>query len=144
MIRTYSELVRHSTLEERFRYLSLRGSVGDVTFGFDRYLNQDFYRSRQWRQLRNKVILRDDACDLGIEDYVIPNGRKIIVHHMNPMTEEDIVHGVSSILDPEFLITTTLKTHNAIHFGDERLLPQPLVDRKPGDTTLWGKRKERR
>jgi len=137
VIRTYTELLRHKTLEDRFRYLSLRGSVGDVTFGFDRYLNQDFYRSRQWRRLRNQVILRDGACDLGIEDYEIPNGRKIIVHHMNPMTEEDIIHGVSSILDPEFLITTTLKTHNAIHFGDERLLPQPLVDRKPGDTKLW-------
>lgn len=135
MIKTYSELVHYHTLEERFHYLALRGGVGHSTFGFDRYLNQDFYRSRQWRQLRNKVILRDEACDLGVEGYDIH--RKIIVHHMNPMTEEDIIHGVASILDPEFLITTTLKTHNAIHFGDERLLPQPFVERRPGDTKLW-------
>ncbi len=136
MIRTYSELIRYDTLEDRFRYLSLGGRIGDTTFGFDRYLNQDFYRSRQWRLLRQKVILRDEACDLGIPDYEI-HSKKIIVHHMNPMTEGDIIHGVSSILDPEFLITTTIKTHNAIHFGDERLLPQPFIERRPGDTKLW-------
>lgn len=137
MIRTYSELMRYQTLEERFHYLALRGSIGDTTFGFDRYLNQDFYRSRQWRQLRNKVILRDEARDLAVDGLEIATGKKIIVHHMNPMTEEDIVHGVASILDPEFLITTTLKTHNAIHFGDEKLLPRPFVERQSGDTKLW-------
>lgn len=135
MIKTYSELLRYHTLEERFHYLALRGNVGHSTFGFDRYMNQQFYRSREWRQLREKVIVRDNGCDLAVEGYEIH--RKIIIHHMNPMTVEDITHGVSSILDPEFLITTTIKTHNAIHFGDERLLPQPLVERRPGDTKLW-------
>lgn len=135
MIRTYTELIRHETLEERYHYLALRATVGDPTFGFDRYLNQDFYRSRQWRSLREKVILRDEGCDLAVPGFEIH--RKIIVHHMNPMTEEDIIHGVSSILDPEFLITTTLKTHNAIHFGDVRQLPRPYVGRSPGDTKLW-------
>lgn len=135
MIRTYSELIRYQTLEERYHYLALRGSIGDVNFGFDRYLNQDFYRSREWRRLREKVILRDEGCDLGVEGYEIH--RQIHVHHLNPMTEEDIIHGVPSILDPEFLITTTLKTHNAIHFGDARSLPRPFVPRSPGDTKLW-------
>lgn len=139
MIRTYSELLQYETLEERFHYLALQGNVGRSTFGFDRYLNQDFYRSRQWKQLRSKVIVRDEGCDLAVPGFDIHT--KIVIHHMNPMTVEDITHGVSSILDPEFLITTTLKTHNAIHFGDERLLPRQFVERSPGDTALWGKRK---
>lgn len=135
MIRTYTELIRRGTLEERFHYLALRGNVGEATFGFDRDLNQNFYRSREWRQLRHHVIVRDNACDLAVEGHEIHN--HILIHHMNPMTVEDVLHGVPSILDPEFLITTTLKTHNAIHFGDEKLLPQPFVERKPGDTKLW-------
>lgn len=135
MIRTYSELLEYDTLEERFHYLALRGNVGRSTFGFDRYLNQEFYRSREWKQIRDKVIVRDEGCDLAVPGYDIHT--KIVIHHMNPMTVEDIAHGVSSILDPEFLITTTLKTHNAIHFGDERLLPRPLVVRRRGDTKLW-------
>lgn len=135
MIRTYSELIRHTTLEDRFRYLALRGGVGHSTFGFDRYLNQGFYTSREWRHLRHHVIARDNGCDLAVEGYEIHT--KLYIHHMNPMTVEDVVHGVPSILDPEFLITTTHKTHNAIHFGDEKLLPRLFVERSPGDTKLW-------
>lgn len=135
MIRTYTRLEKCETFEERFRYLALRGTVGEATFGYDRYINQQFYRSRQWKQVRNYVITRDNGCDLGIEGYEIHS--RILIHHMNPMTVEDITHGDESILDPEFLITTTHVTHNAIHYGDERLLPRQLVDRRAGDTKLW-------
>lgn len=135
MTRTYSELVRLDTFEERYHYLALKGRVGESTFGFDRHINQRFYTSRQWRQLRHEVIARDLGCDLGIEGYEIFSG--LYIHHMNPMSVRDIVHGDERILDPEFLITTTHKTHNAIHYGDERLLARPLAERRPGDTTLW-------
>jgi len=135
MIRTYSELRHLDTLEERYKYLALHGQVGDITFGFDRYLNQDFYRSTQWRNIRNVVILRDYGCDLGVEGYDIHD--KIYVHHMNPMNVEDIVEGDARILEPEFLISVTHRTHNAIHYGDISLLPRKLVERKPGDTKLW-------
>lgn len=135
MIRTYSDLIKHDTLEARFKYLSLGGNVGAVTFGFDRHINQMFYRSTQWRQMRQRVIARDMGCDLGIEGYEIHD--KILIHHINPMIAGDIIHGDAHILDPEFLITTTHQTHNAIHFGDERLLPRPPVERKAGDTKLW-------
>lgn len=134
-IKSYTELIRISNFEERFRYLALHGGVGNSTFGFDRYVNQGFYRSKEWRDLRFHIIARDNACDLGVEGHEIHN--RIIVHHMNPMEVQDIVHGESSILDPEFLITTTHDTHNAIHYGDERLLPRPLVERRRGDTKLW-------
>jgi len=134
-IRMYSELIHLSTLEDRFRYLALRGVVGETTFGFDRYMNQMFYTSREWKQIRRHVILRDNGCDLGIDDWVIHKG--LYIHHMNPMTVKDIVNGDSSILDPEFLITASHGTHNAIHYGDERLLPRTLVERRPGDTKLW-------
>jgi hypothetical protein len=135
MIRTYSELSRLDTFEERYRYLALRGNVGASTFGFDRYMNQMFYRSTQWRQIRHHVIARDNGCDLGIDGYDIHD--RIYIHHMNPMTVEDISHGDDDILDPEYLITTTHRTHNAIHYGDETLLPRRLVERRPGDTRLW-------
>lgn len=135
MIRSYSELSRIETFEDRYHYLQLRGEVGWATFGFDRYMNQQFYRSREWRHIRQFVIARDSGCDLGIEGYEIFD--RIYIHHMNPMTVEDIEHGNNDILDPEFLISTTHKTHNAIHYGDESLLPRPHVDRRPGDTTLW-------
>jgi hypothetical protein len=134
-IRSYSELRRLLTFEERFKYLALRGEVGRSTFGFDRYLNQQFYTSREWRHIRQHVIARDLGCDLGIEGYEIHD--KIYIHHMNPMTVKDITHGNDDILDPEYLITTTHKTHNAIHYGDENLLPRKFVERKPGDTKLW-------
>jgi len=134
-IRTYRELRRLRTFEERFEYLSLRGQVGEATFGFDRYMNQQFYRSTEWKQIRQKVIARDLGLDLGVEGHEIYD--KIIIHHMNPMRAEEIEHGDSAILEPDFLITTTHATHNAIHYGDSSLLPQPMVDRRPGDTRLW-------
>lgn len=134
-IRTYSELIRVSTLEQRYEYLALRGVVGESTFGYDRYVNQQFYRSREWRQLRHQIIARDQGCDLGVLGYEIHDSP--IIHHMNPMSIGNIVDGDPSILDPEFLITVTLRTHNAIHYGDARLLTKPFVDRRPGDTKLW-------
>lgn len=135
MIKTYNDLQRLESFEDRFRYLSLHGSVGRSTFGFDRHINQTFYRSREWRRIRHHVIARDLGCDLGVEGYEIH--REILIHHMNPIEASHIVHGDPDILDPEFLITTTQRTHNAIHFGDERLLPRPLAVRSHGDTKLW-------
>lgn len=133
--RRYSELKRLRTFEERFEYLKLGGIVGDSTFGFDRWLNQAFYKSREWQDARSVVIARDYGCDLGISGYEIHSG--LIVHHMNPMSMDDISHGEDWIIDPEFLITTSLTTHNAIHYGDESLLPRGPIVRKPGDTKLW-------
>lgn len=135
MIRSYTELLQYHTFKDRFKYLSLHGDVGRSTFGFDRWLNQQFYRSREWHQLRNYVIYRDRSCDLGVENYEIYS--RLVIHHMNPMTADNIVHGDEELLDPEYLITTTHRTHNAIHYGDESLLRQPLVPRRPGDTKLW-------
>lgn len=135
MIRTYSELRRINTFEERYQYLALRGTVGGTTFGFDRYLNQKFYTSREWRHLRHYVIARDEACDLAVPGHEIHT--KIIIHHLNPMTVDNILDRDEGNLDPEFLITTTLRTHNAIHYGDESLLPRARAERKPGDTKLW-------
>lgn len=134
-IRRYSELRRLETFDERFRYLALHGSVGRSTFGSDRYVNQLFYTSRQWRSVRREVIVRDQGCDLGIEGFEIHKG--LYIHHMNPMTLRDIAEGNPEILDPEFLITVSHSTHNAIHYGDERLLPRQPVERRPGDTKLW-------
>lgn len=136
--RSYSELHRLSSLQERFEYLSLRGGVGDSTFGFERYLNQRFYRSRQWRQVRDLVITRDEGRDLGVPGFEIYD--RIYIHHMNPMTVEDFESGNPDILDPEFLISTTHQTHNEIHYGSGANLKQPYVERKPGDTKLWGRR----
>ena len=121
--------------EDRFDYLSLKGIVGRETFGFDRWINQQFYTSRQWRQLRQKIIVRDEGCDLGVEGYDIHT--RLIVHHMNPLAQGDIVHGTDHALDPEFLICTTHVTHNAIHYGDKSLLAKPYSPRRPGDTKLW-------
>jgi hypothetical protein len=134
-IRRYSELRRLETFEERFEYLRLDGEVGDPTFGFARWMNQRFYTSPQWRQVRDFVIVRDDGCDLGVPGHGIHSG--LLVHHLNPVTVEDIEHGRDWILDPEYLITTSKRTHNAIHYGDESLLPQPVAPRRPGDTKLW-------
>ena len=138
MIRTYSELSQIESFEDRFRYLSLAGRVGETTFGFERFLNQKFYRSREWRQIRSAVILRDDGCDLGVPGYEIH--RDLLIHHMNPMTRANLRHGDDAILDPEYLITTSHRTHNAIHYGDERLLPRQFVARRPGDTNLWSRK----
>ena len=134
-IRTYSELRHLETFKDRFHYLVLKGSVGTRTFGFDRWINQQFYTSRQWQQAREVVILRDEGCDLGVLGYEIGHG--LLVHHMNPLSVLDIEEGESWILDPEFLITTTHRTHNAIHYGDVSLLPRPFVARAAGDTKLW-------
>lgn len=135
MIRRYSELRRLDTFEDRFEYLKLRGGVGEKTFGFERYLNQQFYRSTEWRRTRQIVIARDNGLDLGFEGYEIYD--RIIIHHMNPMTIEDVETDSEDILNPEYLITTTHNTHNAIHYGDIGLLPKPLIARAPGDTKLW-------
>ena len=133
--KTYRELTRLKTIEERFEYLQLKGFVGESTFGFDRYLNQMLYRSRQWKTLRDEIIIRDDGCDLGVPGYEIYG--IIVVHHMNPLTVEDIEHGSDRVFDPNELICVSHNTHMAIHYGDERLLPKPLIERRPGDTTLW-------
>ena len=135
MIRQYSELSRLETFEERFDYLELKGVVGQRSFGFDRWINQRFYRSQEWKAVRNFVIIRDMGCDLGVYGYEIVQG--LIIHHMNPMTLNDIKFNADTILDSEFLITTSLQTHNAIHYGDKSLLPRGPVERKPGDTRLW-------
>lgn len=133
--RSYSGLRRFDTFEDRYEYLALHGSVGRATFGFDRHINQLFYTSRQWRQVRHHVIARDLGCDLGIDGYEIHD--RPLIHHMNPITADDIRHGDDSILDPEFLVMTTHNTHNAIHYGDKSLLPRRHIERRPGDTRLW-------
>ena len=133
--KTYSELIKRDTLLGRFNYLKLGGQVGRETFGFDRYLNQGFYTSVEWKNVRQYVIARDLGCDLGVEGHEI-HGR-ILVHHMNPVIVEDIKHSNEDILNPDYLITTTHQTHNAIHYGNERLLPCPFIERMPGDTKLW-------
>jgi hypothetical protein len=134
-IRTYSQLRQLDTLEDRFEYLSLGGTVGATTFGFDRWMNQRFYKSREWREVRSYVIARDEGLDLGTYDTPIRGAH--LIHHMNPITVEDIDESTDNLLDPEFLITTALRTHNAIHYGDKQQLPRPLVERRPGDTRDW-------
>ena len=134
-IKTYSELSQIPTFEERFRYLKLTGIVGKETFGYDRYLNQLFYSSKKWKSIRDHVIVRDNGCDLGAEGYDI-HGR-IIIHHMNIITREDIERESEYLLDPEFLITTTHNTHNAIHYGDESLLMSKPIERTKNDTCPW-------
>lgn len=135
MTKQYSELRALLTFEDRYEYLRLGGSVGQPTFGFDRYLNQDFYRSREWRDARDFVIVRDSGCDLGILGYEI--NRDLLVHHMNPMSSDDLIHHEEWVTNPEFLITTTKTTHNAIHYGDQSLLRKPFVERTRNDTKLW-------
>lgn len=134
-IKTYTELSQFNSFEDRYRYLRLGGSVGIDTFGFDRYLNQIFYRSKKWKRVRDKVILRDNGCDLGVEGYEI-HGR-ILIHHMNPITINDIEQESEFLLDPEFLISTTHNTHNAIHYGDENLLIKVPLERTQFDTCPW-------
>ena len=137
MIRTYSELITLPTFEERFKYLELGGTVGKETFGFDRYLNQRFYKSEEWKAVRHHVIVRDNGCDLGVEGYDI-HGR-IYIHHMNPLNAKDILDRSDYLLNPEYLITVTLRTHNAIHYGDESLLLLAPVERSKNDTCPWKK-----
>jgi hypothetical protein len=134
--RTYSELSKLNTFDDRLEYLKLGGGVGRATFGFDRLVNQRFYKSREWQMVRSEVIVRDNGCDLGIEGYDIYEEPH--VHHMNPMSLENIVHHEEMILNPEFLILTTQRTHNSIHYGtDENMYPKIVTSRRLGDTKLW-------
>ena len=134
-IRTYSELITLPTFEERYRYLQLNSSIGEETFGFDRYINQNFYRSQEWKRVRDLVIIRDNGCDLGMEDREIYG--RIYIHHMNPLLPKDFHYSTDFLLNPEYLICTTHTTHNAIHYGDEDLLMKNPIERKPNDTCPW-------
>lgn len=134
-IKRYSELILLPTFEERYKYLQLNGIIGDETFGFDRYINQMFYRSQEWKQVRDYVIVRDNGCDLGVEGHEIRG--KILIHHMNPIGIKDIQQVNKFLLDPEYLITTMLSTHNAIHYGDESLLVTDPIERSKNDTCPW-------
>ena len=136
MIRRYSELIQLSSFEERFNYLKLHGNVGYETFGFDRYLNQKFYKSAEWKHIRDIVIVRDMGCDMALHDHDI--GGKIIIHHMNPMSIEDLETNPSLLLDPEFLVCVSQETHNAIHYGDDSILNKnKFEERVPNDTIPW-------
>lgn len=139
--RTYTELSKLSTIEDRFNYLKLDGSVGLDTFGHDRYLNQFFYRSPEWKRVRNEVILRDNGCDLGIPDHEIYG--KVLIHHMNPIDPKDIYEKDPDILNPEYLICTSFSTHNAIHYGDQSQITDNVIERSPNDTIPWRKINER-
>ena len=134
-IKTYSELIQLPTFEERFQYLKLSGAVGKETFGFDRYLNQIFYRSAAWKRVRDQVIVRDNGCDLGIDDRIIYG--KILIHHMNPINDRDILDLTDILLNPEYLICVSHITHNAIHYSDESLLPSEPIVRFKNDTCPW-------
>lgn len=134
-IRTYSELIKLRTFEERFRYLQLNGRVGEETFGFDRYLNQKFYNDPEWLRIRDQVIIRDDGCDLAMPDREIKT--RILVHHMNPIDKEDILRRSDFLLNPEYLICTIKATHDAIHYGDESKLIIMPPERRPNDTCPW-------
>lgn len=146
--KTYSELCRYATFEDRFHYLQLHGKVGFDTFGFDRWLNQSFYQSREWRQFRDRIIVRDAGCDLAckdheITDWVIRNGKpirpRIIIHHLNPLTKEDVLQHSDALLDPENVICVSDRTHKAIHYGDDTILKPAFAERRPGDTCPWKK-----
>ena len=134
-IKTYAEMMQHSTFEDRLHYLMLSSKVGAETFGFDRYLNQKFYTSREWKLTRDHIIARDNGCDLAIPGYEIYD--KILIHHMNPITDDDIRHGNEAIFDERYLICVTQTTHNAIHYGTSKAPNQTPMERTPGDTKLW-------
>ena len=134
-IRTYSELILLQTSEERFKYLQLNGCVGDDTFGFDRYINQNFYKSAEWKRIRDQIIIRDNGCDLALEGYEIYG--RILIHHMNPITVKDVELSTEYLMNPEYLICVTHNTHNAIHYGDEKLLMKGPVVRTKNDTCPW-------
>lgn len=134
--RRYSELIQFDTFEDRFHYLQLHGVVANETFGWDRYLNQRFYKSKEWKRIRDYVIMRDNGCDLGCQDCPI-NG-PVYIHHMNPMTIEDIENNPEKLLDPEYLISVSFDTHNALHYGDANTSKKyTVVERQPNDTTPW-------
>ena len=134
-IRTYSELILLPTFEERFKYLQLNGRVGDDTFGFDRYINQNFYRSAEWKRIRDQIIIRDNGCDLALEGYEIYG--RILIHHMNPITISDIKFSTEYLMNPEYLICVTHNTHNAIHYGDEKQIITGPIVRTKNDTCPW-------
>ena len=134
-IRIYSELIVLPTFEERYEYLRLDGRVGEETFGFDRWLNQTFYKSEEWLSMRDKIIVRDNGCDLGIPGRDIYS--RILIHHMNPITKEDILRRSDILLNPEYLICVTPNTHRAIHYGNSNLLIKDLIERRPNDTCPW-------
>ena len=135
IIRTYSELIQLKTFEERFEYLKLDGIVGRETFGFDRYLNQIFYTSIEWKKFRRDIILRDNGCDLAIPGLDIVG--KIFIHHLNPITKEDILNRTEYLMNPEFVVCSSKLTHDAIHYGDSNLLPKGPIERKRNDTCPW-------
>ena len=135
MIRTYTELVTLNSFADRYRYLQLYGSVGEETFGFDRFINQNFYKSQEWKSIRDFVIVRDNGCDLGVDGYEIHGN--IYIHHMNPIMLKDIIHQSEFLLDPEYLISTTFNTHNAIHYGDENSIIKDPIVRSKNDTCPW-------
>lgn len=135
IFRNFKELSRLKTFEERYEYLRIKGDVGIETFGFDRYLNQALYSSKEWKQVRDIVILRDNGCDLGMDGYEIQKG--IIIHHMNPLTINDVLNRNEDIFNPNYLICCSHRTHNAIHYGDSEQLPKSLIERKPKDTCPW-------
>jgi len=139
MIRTFDELIKRSTFEERFEYLMLGGKVGELTFGYDRWLNQNLYHSnKDWKKVRRDAIIRDLGCDLACEDHLIPDDVRIIVHHMNPISKEDIIYGSDFLLNLDYLITTIDATHQAIHYGDKSYLHRiQVVERLPNDTCPW-------
>jgi len=135
MNKSYEELVKLKTFKERYRYLKLNGRVGEETFGCDRYLNQVFYRSKEWKDFRNKIIIRDNGCDLGIDGMEIHN--KLLIHHINPITKRDILERSSLLMDENNVICVSHNTHEAIHYGDESLLIEEYVPRRPNDTIPW-------
>ena len=135
MNKSYSELIKLPTFDERFYYLKLEGKVAEDTFGSHRYLNQTLYRSPEWKEIRRKVIMRDNACDMALDGYEIPS--KVLIHHINPITSEDIERESEFLFDPEYLITTTHSTHNAIHYGNISLLPTMPIERTKNDTCPW-------
>lgn len=136
MIKTYEELLKFKTFEERFNYLRLDGTVGKDTFGFDRFFNQIFYKSKDWLRIRDQIIIRDNGCDLGVEGYEI-RGQRFVIHHLNPILLSDITERTDLLLNPDFLITTTHRTHNAIHYGDESILIKGPIERRKNDTCPW-------
>lgn len=135
MNKTYEELVKLKTFKERYRYLKLSGRIGEETFGFNRYLNQVFYRSKEWKQFRNKIIIRDNGCDLGIDGMEIHS--KILIHHINPITKKDILERSELLMDENNVICVSHITHEAIHYGDESLLQDEYIPRRPNDTIPW-------
>ena len=138
LIRTYTELIQLPTFIERYRYLKLGGKIGEETFGWERYLNQKFYQSHEWREFRRQIILRDNGCDLGMEGYEFGPNETVLIHHMNPINTKDIVNRTEYLMNPEYVISVRKKTHDAIHYGDESLIMEyELVVRRPNDTCPW-------